>query len=360
MPQLAYFFAAINWLLHFAMAVLHMILMVFGVIIALGLILLIFKALKGRAQLSEQHGLLQLYRTTKFEKFQAISLRLYKERKKLLKLTEEEPAGGNGNKSSEPAPAKPDEKPTKPVAVIKFDGDILASARKSFAQLVDELLANYERIDSVVVVVSSPGGGVSHYGQMFSEMERIRDIGLNLTVCVDTYAASGGYLMSLPAHKIVAAPYALVGSIGVVAEFVNGYKFLKERGLEPVTLTAGKYKRTITPLAPITEANKRHFQQHLDAIHRLFIESVKKYRKTMNTNNVCTGDYWTAKESVDLKLGLVDELGTSQDFLFKINQDKDLVVLSQKKNPLEQSILRIGAYVIELAAGKIFPSGFIS
>ena len=322
-------------------------LLLLGVVIAVGLILLIAKLLREQGTLGGKHGLLQMHPKTKFEKQEAISTRLVKEKKKLLK-----PEQGNAQLTvAEEAKAVP-AAPMRPVVAVRFDGDLFATERKGFAQLVDEILVNRERLASVVVVVSSPGGSVSHYGQMFSEMERIRQSGLNLTVCVDTTAASGGYLMSLPAHKIVAAPYAMVGSIGVVAEFVNGYQFLKEHGIEPITMTAGKFKRSVTPLGPITEEGKQHFQERLEAIHRLFILSVKKYRN-VDAELVCNGDYWTAQESVELGLGLVDELATSQDYLFKLNQGNDLVLISQKKSKLDQSVFRLSQQLVDTIMSRL-------
>jgi serine protease SohB len=307
-------------------------LLIVGLVVGILLIVLLLKLLKESSGGGDKHGLLQIHPKTKFEKQEAIGAKTLKERKRLR--------GEDGTPSvTEPKKNKEWSSP-KPVFVIRFDGDLLASSRKVFAEIVDEIIVNKTRVDGTVIVVSSPGGGVAHYGQMYSEMERIREAAIPLTVCVDTYAASGGYLMSLPANKIVAAPYAVVGSIGVVAELVNAHQFLKGHGLEPLTLTAGRYKRTVTPLSPITEEGKQHMQEHLEAIHRLFIESVKKYRE-VDPGRVCNGDFWTAQESVNLDLGLVDELGTSQAYLYRINQTQDLIVVSQKKNMLEQGSFKI-------------------
>ncbi len=338
---------SIDHMLHIVVSLVLVVLLVLGVIVSIGVILLIVKLLRAQSSLGIKHGLMQLHSKTKFEKHEAISSRLVKERRKLLKLN-----NGQDNQLSIVEAAKViDGGSKRPVVAVRFDGDMFATERKSFAQLVDEILVNRERVESAVVVVSSPGGSVSNYGQMYSELERIRNSGLNLTVCVDTTAASGGYLMSLPANKIVAAPYALVGSIGVVVEMVNGYHFLKEHGIEPVTITAGKYKRTITPISEVTEEAKEHFQERLEAIHRLFIESVKKYRN-VDAEAVCTGEFWTAKESLDRGLNLVDELGTSQDYLFKINQTKDLIVISQKKGRFEQSMIKMATHIVDVLLAK--------
>jgi serine protease SohB len=315
-------------------------------------ILLLLKLLRSSGSSGEKHGLLQIHKKTQFEKEDAIVSRTFKERKKLKSTAPE----GSAEKAKVGAATKP-EVADKPILAIKFDGDLMASTRKNFAELIDEVLANKERIDSVVVVVSSPGGGVAQYGQLYSEMERIRTNNIPLTVCVDTYAASGGYLMSLPANRIIAAPYAVVGSIGVVAEMVNAYEFLKNHGFQPLTMTAGKYKRTVTPLSPVTEEGKQHMQEHLEAIHRLFINSVQKYRN-VDPDVVCNGDFWTAQEAVDKKLGLVDELGTSQDHLYKLNQNKDLIVLSQKKGRFEQGFLKLALAVTDHLVTRLIPAGW--
>jgi serine protease SohB len=342
----------LNQILHITMHLALLTLVAVVIVAVIVAILLLIKLLRNSGASGEKHGLLQIHKKSQFEKEEAISLRSFKERKKLKSTAPE----GSSDKDKTPSANKPDVV-DKPILAIKFDGDLMASARKNFAELIDEVLANKERIDSVVVVVSSPGGGVAQYGQMFSEMERMRVSSIPLTVCVDTYAASGGYLMSLPANKIVAAPYAVVGSIGVVAEMVNAYEFLKNHGFQPLTMTAGKYKRTVTPLGPVTEEGKQHMQEHLEAIHRLFITSVQKYRN-VDPDIVCNGDFWTAQETVDKKLGLVDELGTSQDYLFKLNQNKDLIVLSQKKGRFEQGFLKLVLAVTDHLVMRLIPTSW--
>lgn len=235
---------------------------------------------------------------------------------------------------------RPQLKNEKVTVVLKFEGDTMASGRQDFARMVDEVLINKERINRVIVVVNSPGGGVSQYGQMYAEMERLRNAGLDVTACVDTYAASGGYLMSVPAHRIVAAPFSMVGSVGVVSEFINFNKLLRNIGAEPLTLTAGNMKRTVTPLSEVTEEAKDAYKKQLEAIHRQFIAVVKKYRNVDETR-VCNGNHWTAAESVELGLNLVDELATSQDYLFRANQEEHLVFINKPENPYEKGLLSI-------------------
>lgn len=228
----------------------------------------------------------------------------------------------------------------KVTVVLRFEGDTMASGRNDFASMVDEVLANREKIKRVLVVVNSPGGGVAHYGQMYAEMERIRNAGLELIALVDTYAASGGYLMSVPAHRIVAAPFAIVGSIGVVSEFVNVHKLLTNMGIQPLTITAGNLKRTVTPLSEVTDEAVSAYKKQLEAIHSQFIAVVKKYRN-VDEEKVCNGNHWTAAESVALELNLVDELATSSDYLFRANQEESLVFISKSENPYEKGLLRL-------------------
>lgn len=248
--------------------------------------------------------------------------------------------------------AKPRIAADKVTVVLKFEGDTMATGRQDFARIVDEVLVNKERIRRAIVVVNSPGGGVSHYGQMYAEMERLRNAGLDVTACVDTYAASGGYLMSVPAHRIVAAPFAMVGSIGVVSEFMNFNKLLRNIGVEPLTLTAGDLKRTVTPLSEITEDGKNAYKKQLEAIHRQFIAVVKKYRNVDETQ-VCNGNHWTAAESVELKLNLVDEIATSQEYLFKANQDEDLVYISKPVSPYQNNVLGLMRRFVNMVADTI-------
>lgn len=332
----------ISGLYHGIVGLLTIGLLTIGLLIGLGLLTMVLRRLgKGKKQIACKKDLFQLYDTTSYDRHASVGSRLAEEQRACAR---------NGAVAAvaalvpTPAPAATPER--KPVAVLRFDGDVQASDRKQFARLVDELLVNQDRIARAVVVISSPGGGVAQYGQLYAEMERIRKAGVDLTVCVDTYAASGGYLMSLPAHRIVAAPFAMVGSIGVVSELVNANKFLKKLGFEPLVMTAGKYKRTVTTTGEITDEARAHYQQQLEAIHRQFIKAVTSYR-AVDPDKVCTGDHWTAQESVELGLNLVDELATSQDYLLRVNQDSDLVFLTEKKSPFEKGVFRFLTRLID-------------
>ncbi len=326
--------AIASGLSNFIFGALHLALLLLAVAIGFAILGLIGKAMKkpGAGSAARKLGLFKMHETTVYKKAPAIKTRLLKEA--LCK------AHGSDCEEAEDVIAPVGDGGAKPLAVLDFNGDVMASGRDNFARLVDELLMNKDRLDGAIVTVTSPGGGVAQYGQLFAEMERVRKSGLNLTVCVDTVAASGGYLMSVPANKIVAAPFSYVGSIGVVSEFVNVHDFLKRYGIVPLTLTAGKHKRTLTPTGEITEEGKEHFLEQLRAIHELFIKAVTTYRPNVNPDVACTGAHWTAAESVNQKLGLIDELGTSQEYLLKANQTRDLIYIGTAKNPFEKGLLR--------------------
>ncbi len=239
-----------------------------------------------------------------------------------------------------------------PVAILRFDGDVMASDRERLARQIDEVIINKSRLSEAVVIVSSPGGGVAQYGQLFAEMERFRQEKIQLTVCVDTVAASGGYLMSLPANKIIAAPFAMVGSIGVVAQMLNYRKLLEMIGVEGRIYTAGKYKRTVTSTGEDTPEAVEHFKAQLEAIHRQFTAAVTKYRK-VDPDKACTGAHWTAAESVEQELNLVDEVGTSHDYLFKLNIDRDLIFFQSSGDAFGRRVGGFTADLLERVATRI-------
>ncbi len=237
-------------------------------------------------------------------------------------------------KSDKKSESKKDSEETA-VAVITFNGDLKAKQHGMLAELVDEIEINKKSFSEVVVCVTSPGGAVPQYGHAYSQMARLRNLEIPLTVCVDTVAASGGYLMALPANKIIAAPFALVGSIGVMAFVPNIRRLLEDWQIQPRTFTAGKYKRTVTLTDNATPEEVAHFQEQLESIHSLFSSAVKEYRTHVDVDLVTTGDYWTAQDSIKDELGLVDELGTANEYLLQLNKDKPLVYLSQKRGFLD-------------------------
>ncbi len=252
---------------------------------------------------------------------------------------------------------KSDAKDRKPTVVLEFVGDVKAKRHRSFGALVDEVYVNREKVSEVVVVITSPGGMVPHYGHAFSQMERLRDSCEKVTVCIDVVAASGGYLMSLPAHKILAAPFSIVGSVGVVAFVPNLRKMLLNFDIEPRTFTAGKHKRTVGLFDDAAPETVDHFRDQLDTVHRYFLGVVKKYRPEVNFEEIETGSHWSAQESVDKNLGLVDEISCSEEYLIKLNETQDLVFLSQKTSLFDQGVFGFSKAMFESIAQHA--SGFL-
>jgi serine protease SohB len=292
---------------------------------------------KGGKLAKDETGIVHYGDQTKYELKESISS---------LRADEQKKGWFGGGKEAEEKPFNEIELAKRPIAVLTFEGDLRATKRKLFASMVDEVVVNRDCFSEIVVAANSPGGAIAEYGLVYAEMERLRALGLPLTVCIDTYGASGGYLLSLPANKIVAAPFAIVGSVGVVAYSPNIHKLLKKHDIEPRLFTAGEYKRTVTFIGEDDEDAKRHFQQELETIHALFLSAVEKYRPNANMEQVRTGDHWTAEASVAMNLGLVDEIATSRDYLLRLNQDRELVMLSQKKPMLPESFGRAAASAV--------------
>lgn len=204
--------------------------------------------------------------------------------------------------------------PSKPrVFVLDFDGDIKASATDNLRHEVTALLSMAKPEDEVVLRLESGGGMVHSYGLASSQLVRIRDAGIPLTVCVDKVAASGGYMMACIGQKILSAPFAILGSIGVVAQLPNVHRLLKKHEIDFEVLTAGEYKRTLTVFGENTEKGREKFQEDLETTHELFKGFVARYRPQLDIDAIATGEVWlgiAAQERL-----LVDELKTSDQYL---------------------------------------------
>lgn len=202
----------------------------------------------------------------------------------------------------------------KRVYVVVFKGDPMASGHAAFARKITAaLMAARPGKDEIVVAIQSPGGLVSPYGLMAAQMQRVRRAGVELTACVDQVAASGGYMMAVVANRIVAAPFAVLGSIGVVAQVPNVHRLLKKIDVDYEEMTAGEHKRSISVLGPITSEGREHFRQKLDETHVAFKDFVRENRPALNIEAVGDGDYWYATDA--LKLGLIDAISTSDEYL---------------------------------------------
>lgn len=236
--------------------------------------------------------------------------------------------------------------------VIDFKGDIKASQVENLREEISAILTEAKPEDEVLVCVESPGGMVPHYGLGASELLRIREKNIPLTVAVDKVAASGGYLMACTANKILCAPFGIVGSIGVVAQVPNLNRLLKKHDVDFKEYTAGEFKRTVTMLGEITPKGEEKFKEQLEATHVLFKDFVKTYRPQIDTQQVATGEYWYGKQA--LSLGLIDSIKTSDDYIMEATKSRLVIkVKYEKKQPFSEKISGVLGSAFETAFDKI-------
>ena len=215
---------------------------------------------------------------------------------------------------------------------LSFDGDIKASATDSLREEISAVLSQINEGDAILLKLESPGGMVHSYGLAASQLQRITDAGVNLTVAVDKVAASGGYMMACIADKIVAAPFAVIGSIGVLAQLPNFHRLLKKHDIDFELLTAGEYKRTLTLFGENTDKGREKFVEELELTHSLFKEFVQRARPSLDIDKVATGEVWYGQNA--LSEGLIDELGTSDAYIQQHLEDWEVyeVRYVQKKH----------------------------
>lgn len=211
------------------------------------------------------------------------------------------------------------------VFVIDFKGSIDAAEVASLREEISAILAIAEKGDEVIVNVESGGGMVHGYGLASSQLDRLRQADIPLTVCVDKVAASGGYMMACVANRIYAAPFAIVGSIGVVAQLPNFYRLLKKHEIDYEQHTAGDFKRTLTVFGENTDEGRQKFQQELEETHVLFKSFVSKYRPELDLAKVATGEHWYGQQAIDL--GLIDAISTSDDVLMSLAGERTVYKL---------------------------------
>ncbi|MGQ9452299.1 protease SohB [Leclercia sp. TB492] len=209
------------------------------------------------------------------------------------------------------------------VYVLDFKGSMDAHEVTSLREEITAVLAVARPEDQVVLRLESPGGVVHGYGLASSQLQRLRDKQIPLTVAVDKVAASGGYMMACVADKIVAAPFSIIGSIGVVAQIPNFNRFLKNKDIDVELHTAGQYKRTLTLLGENTEEGRQKFREDLNDTHQLFKSFVQQMRPSLDIEQVATGEHWYGTQALDK--GLVDQVGTSDDLLLGLMEGRELV-----------------------------------
>ena len=224
-----------------------------------------------------------------------------------------------------------DEGRKKRLYVIHFDGDVKASAVSSLREEVTAILTMAEREDEVVLCLESPGGMVHTYGLAASQLARITQQDIPLTVVVDAVAASGGYMMACIGNKILAAPFAIIGSIGVVAQLPNFHRLLKKNDIDFELFTAGEHKRTVTMFGENTEKGRQKFTEELEDTHNLFKSFVSEHRPQVNVAEVATGEIWYGQRA--LENNLIDDIQTSDEYLMSQRKDSNIyqVKYAEKK-----------------------------
>ncbi len=206
--------------------------------------------------------------------------------------------------------------------VLNFDGDIKASATPNLAEEITAILTIAKPSDEILIRLYSAGGLVHAYGLAASQLQRIRKNNIPLTIAVDKVAASGGYMMACVADRIIAAPFSIIGSIGVVAQIPNFHRVLKKHDIDLELITAGQYKRTLTLFGENTDEARKKFAEEINETHQLFQNFISENRSQVNIENVSTGEHWHGVQAIDLNL--VDELMTSDDYLLAASKKQDI------------------------------------
>lgn len=246
-------------------------------------------------------------------------------------------AGEDANQSEDTAEGESQVESPQRMYVIDFDGDIHATGVDSLREEVTAILATANKGDEVMVRLESPGGLVHSYGLAASQLKRIRDAGLKLTISVDQVAASGGYMMACVADELVAAPFAVVGSIGVVAEIPNFNRLLQKANIDYEQHTAGQYKRTLTMFGQNTTVAREKFKQELEETHQLFKTFIHENRPNLDLDKVATGEHWYGRQA--LELGLVDKILTSDDVILDALNSKDVYSIKYEiRKPLTERL----------------------
>lgn len=243
--------------------------------------------------------------------------------------------------------------------VLDFKGDVQASEVTGLREEITAILSIANEADEVLVRLESPGGVVHGYGLAASQLQRVRNKSIPLTVAVDKVAASGGYMMACIANKIIAAPFSLLGSIGVVAQIPNFHRLLQKNEIDVEVLTAGEYKRTLTLFGENTDKAREKFVAELEDVHKLFKEFVSTNRPVVNIEEVATGEAWFGIRA--LERDLVDELKTSDEYIIDQCADRDafLVKYVLHKNKIDRLFDRVTKMFAPAAFQQMIPKEYI-
>jgi serine protease SohB len=215
------------------------------------------------------------------------------------------------------------------IFVLDFKGDIRASAAASLREEISAILAVARDGDRVLLRLENAGGAVHEHGFAASQLLRLKRRGLQLAIAVDKVAASGGYLMACVADRLLAAPFAIIGSIGVIAQLPNFHRLLEGKGVDFEQITAGRYKRTLTLFGENTDEGRQKLKEELEDVHALFKGQIAAHRPQVDLDRVATGEHWYGSQALELQL--IDEIGTSDDYLLEAAAENDLYHIAYKR-----------------------------
>jgi serine protease SohB len=256
-----------------------------------------------------------------FKKYMKAEKKREKEQAKQHKLSAEQNLPAAGNESGDEADSR-----RQRVFVLDFDGDMEASGLESLRQEITAVLTMAEPKDEVMLRLESPGGLVHAYGLASSQLLRFKQKNIPLTICVDKVAASGGYMMACVADRLIAAPFAILGSIGVLVQMPNIHRLLKKNDVDFEMITAGEYKRTLTPFTEVTEKGREKLKQDVEQMHVLFKQWVKQYRPIVDIDQIATGETWVGLQAQERQM--VDTISTSDDYIIQACEQADVYEVS--------------------------------
>lgn len=255
------------------------------------------------------------------------------------------------DKKNNAAADQPAEK--KRLFVLKFDGDVKASAVAGLREEITAILTLATPEDEVVLCLESPGGMVHTYGLASSQLTRITKQDIPLTISVDAVAASGGYMMACIGTKILAAPFAIIGSIGVVAQLPNFHRLLKKNDIDFEMFTAGEYKRTVTMFGENTDKGKSKFVEELEDTHELFKSFVAEHRPQVNIPEVATGEIWYGQRA--LENNLIDDIQTSDEYLMSRRKDANIYLVKfAARKTLQEKLGLAAANITDGVVSKVW------
>lgn len=238
------------------------------------------------------------------------------------------------------------------VFVVKFYGDLTASQIENLREEITAILTVANHKDEVLVLLESHGGVVHNYGLAAAQLQRIQQKNINLVIAVDLIAASGGYMMACVANKIIAAPFAIIGSIGVLAQLPNFNKLLKKYDIDIEHHTSGEYKSTLTMLGKNTDKGRQKFIAELEDTHVLFKQFVKSNRPIIDLQKIATGEYWYGTQAIDLQL--IDQISTSDNYLIEKCKDHDVFMVEYKiQESLKEKISNILSKSMQFVLQKV-------